>query len=141
MADPTPSRIIVCGSRDGYDVGIDVVERALTAFDRDISQVLHLIVGSFKGVDQIAWYWALRNERPCTIVHAEWSKHGKAAGPMRNERMLELFSVHAVLAFPGGTGTASMVSVARKHHIPLWHCNVRGQHWQWMRDEQEVGRG
>jgi hypothetical protein len=139
MADPTPSRVIVCGSRDG--IGPGLVERALGAFDRDISNVLHLIVGSHKGVDGDAWYWALKNERPCTIVPAEWNKLGKAAGPKRNERMPELFSVHAVLAFPGGTGTANMIDVARKHHIPLWHCSVRGQHWQWMRDEQAVGRG
>lgn len=135
----TPSRVIVCGSRDG--IGPGLVERALTAFDRDIAQVLHLIVGSHKGVDGDAWYWALKRELPCTIVPAQWTTLGKSAGPRRNERMLELFSVHAVLAFPGGTGTANMVSVARKNHVELWHCNVSGQHWQWMRDDQAVGRG
>ncbi len=136
---PDLSRFIVCGSRDGCGVG--VVERALTAFDRDTLRLEHVIVGSHRGVDGDAANWALRHERIITIVPAEWNRFGKAAGPTRNERMPQLFQVRGVLAFPGGAGTAGMVSIARREHIPLWHCLISGHHWQWRRELEEVANG
>lgn len=115
---------IICGSRNGLGV---LVERALGEFDRERFELTHLYVGSFQGVDQEAFYWALRNERPATVMPAEWKKYGSIGGPVRNERML-LMSARAVLAFPGGKGTASMVGIARRHFIPVWRW--AGAEWR-----------
>jgi hypothetical protein len=43
---------------------------------------------------------------------ADWEKHGKAAGPLRNEEMLIDYKPKRVIAFPGGKGTADM-----KHRV------------------------
>lgn len=40
-------------------------------------------------------------------------KHGRAAGPIRNQQMLDEGKPHLVVAFPGGTGTADMVRRAQ----------------------------
>jgi hypothetical protein len=44
---------------------------------------------------------------------ADWQKHGKAAGPIRNRQMLEDGKPDLVIAFSGGRGTANMISQAR----------------------------
>lgn len=52
---------------------------------------------------------------------AEWDKHGKAAGPIRNQKMVDLGAT-VCLAFPlpGSRGTAHCMSAARKASIPVW---------------------
>jgi hypothetical protein len=44
---------------------------------------------------------------------------GKAAGPIRNQRMIDEGKPDLVIAFPGGRGTADMVSRAKKAGIPV----------------------
>ena len=58
---------------------------------------------------------------------AEWGRHGRAAGPIRNRELLKQAIARAVahtspvdqvsvlvVAFPGGAGTASLVQQARR---------------------------
>jgi hypothetical protein len=45
---------------------------------------------------------------------ADWAKHGRAAGPIRNKQMLEEGKPDLVVAFPGGQGTANMMSQVRE---------------------------
>ena len=44
---------------------------------------------------------------------ADWNAHGRAAGPIRNKRMLDEGRPELVVAFPGGRGTANMVKQAK----------------------------
>ena len=55
------------------------------------------------------WYG---NEFP-----ADWAKHGKAAGPIRNAEMLTEFLPDYIVAFPGGKGTADMLRKAEKARV------------------------
>jgi len=50
---------------------------------------------------------------------AEWHRHGKRAGPIRNQRMLEEGQPDLIVAFPGGHGTADMVRRARQAGIEV----------------------
>jgi len=43
---------------------------------------------------------------------ADWSRHGKSAGPIRNRQMLIEGRPDIVVAFPGGKGTANMIKQA-----------------------------
>ena len=47
------------------------------------------------------------------VAEADWAKHGRKAGPIRNQRMIDEGRPDLVVAFPGGTGTADMVERAR----------------------------
>jgi len=84
-----------------------------------------LIVGDASGADCIAADIA-RLEIPFEVkVHrAAWGKHGKAAGPMRNQRMVDQ-KPDVCLAFPTvsedtpGSGTWDAVRRARKAGIPV----------------------
>jgi hypothetical protein len=58
-----------------------------------------LIVGDARGADQNARYWARRvGHVPLQVFHADWEKHGKRAGILRNLDMLAE-EPDAVLAF------------------------------------------
>lgn len=64
--------------------------------------------------DYCGYMWALRVGIQTATMAANWSKHGKAAGPIRNEAMAKLGEAIGaiVIAFPGGRGTADMISRA-----------------------------
>lgn len=55
-------------------------------------------------------------ERP---FPADWVTLGKAAGPIRNQQMLDEAKPDWVVAFPGGNGTADMVRRARKAGVKI----------------------
>lgn len=56
---------------------------------------------------------------------AEWHKHGRAAGPIRNRRMLDEGKPDLVVSFPGGRGTANMVTQAIDAGIPVARIEVK----------------
>lgn len=72
-----------------------------------------LIQGGASAVDTFAKAWGRKHP---TIeryeCRADWDNHGRAAGPVRNARMLE-WKPDIVIAFAGGRGTADMVRRAK----------------------------
>lgn len=80
---------------------------------------VRIITGGAKGVDSAAIDWAVVNWCEFKEYLADWRKHGKAAGPIRNQQMLDEEKIDLVVAFPGGSGTADMVRRARKAGIPV----------------------
>jgi hypothetical protein len=106
-------RLIVCGGRDFSDQ-----ETLFYVLDGVIDRTSLLITGGAPGADSLAERWARLRCVPCYIVAADWEKHGKAAGPIRNKRMLEL-KPDMVIAFPGGKGTANMVMQARAKGVKV----------------------
>jgi hypothetical protein len=111
-------RILVTGGRDYTDQ--TEVDNALDAVHRKHGITL-LIEGGARGADRLARSWARRNNVLLCTFEAEWGKYGKAvAGPLRNGRMLSEGRPEAVVAFPGGAGTADMVAKAEAARVPVW---------------------
>lgn len=127
--------VLVCGGRDYSD-------RAKLAYE--LSRLEHehgkpfrgLIHGAARGADTLAAEWqsarirAVRNKERGTEglptdlwtagYPADWDKHGPAAGPIRNQHMLDSNpGIELVIAFPGGVGTADMVRRAKAKGIPV----------------------
>jgi len=98
-------RVLVCGGRDYND-------RAVLWYRLDSlgpPEVSAIISGMAPGADSLAAEWAKRFGFPLHAFPADWKKHGRAAGPIRNQRMLDEGKPDIVLAFPGGRGTADMI--------------------------------
>ena len=116
-----PRLAIVCGSRRCTAPGREIVWRSL-------SEIMpgFIIQGGADGVDRAAKEWAEKNGVPCATVAANWDFHGKAAGPIRNGWMLRL-NPDVVIAFPGGSGTASMVKRARDAGVKVVEPCKEGQ--------------
>lgn len=80
---------------------------------------LEIATGGAPGADRLAQRWAEEKKLVPVIYVAEWGRLGKAAGPIRNRRMLDEFKPDLVVAFPGGTGTEGCVNEARARKIPV----------------------
>jgi len=111
-------RVIVCGGRD-YSDSL-AVERELDAlFCAAPMDTMIVIQGAAKGADELARAWAHRRLVEWKNYPADWRAHGKAAGPMRNQRMIDDGRPDLVLAFPGGRGTADMTRRAQAAGVPV----------------------
>lgn len=110
-------RVLVCGGRDFNDR--DFVWNSLCELDASHGPFQVVIHGCATGADQEAMGWAQCLGRKHTPFRADWRTHGKAAGPLRNQRMLDEGKPALVIAFPGGRGTADMVRRAKSAGLPV----------------------
>lgn len=116
--------VLVCGGREFNDYGYlrDALDNLFfsrgwhTEMDGDGNwlPVGRIIAGKARGADTLAIDWAVNNWIDFQEFPADWDKHGKAAGPIRNQQMLDEGKPDLVVAFPGGRGTADMVRRAKK---------------------------
>ena len=118
--------LLITGGRDYSDA-----ETLYSTLDEILAQVkdrdqgLRIVHGGAKGADSLADQWATERGVYVTRVPADWNRQGRQAGFLRNQRMLDDYPIDGVLAFPGGTGTADMVSRAQKAQIPV--RRIRGE--------------
>ena len=101
-------KVIVCGGRNYSDR--DKVFATLDAIHA-ATPITILMHGNARGADGLADDWAMGKVKTVTFTPA-WEQHGRAAGPLRNQEMLDA-GPDLVVAFPGGKGTADMVRRAR----------------------------
>ena len=91
---------------------------ALDAIHRE-KTITRLIHGAARGADSLAAAWARSRGIPALAFPADWKQDGKAAGFIRNARMLRDGRPELVVAFPGGNGTAHMVKLARSAGVTV----------------------
>lgn len=111
-------RILVCGGRHYSDRVY--AWGWLDQLHYGVEPVTEVIHGSATGADEIASGWAKSRGIKETAVPANWHLYGRAAGPLRNHRMLEL-RPDRVIAFPGGRGTADMTRQALDAGVTVWY--------------------
>ncbi len=114
-------RLLVCGGRT-FDEKSWMFTRLAEALS--VCQDLHVIHGGAKGADECAGVVCEELAIPYTVYPADWQKHGKSAGHIRNELMLMQGKPHVVMPFPGGKGTGHMVMLAHKAGVPLVDVNA-----------------
>lgn len=103
-------RLVIAGSRSGSlsPNGRRWLDALLAA-----NRITEVVSGGAPGIDAAGEAWAASHSIPVSRFPADWRKHGRAAGPIRNEAMA--IYADAVALFPGGRGTASMRQQAQKH--------------------------
>lgn len=109
-------RVIVCGSRTWAHE--DEVYRVLSGLERNGLTIIH---GGARGADRMAHHWASQNEVKCEEYPADWNKHGRSAGPIRNRQMLDL-GADMVIAFRSegeSRGTDDMIRETKRRRIDL----------------------
>lgn len=112
-------RVLVCGGRnydgDGpWNHVMDVLGEVHMK-----TPISAIIEGGATGADSLARAWAKGHRVKCVTVPADWATHGRAAGPIRNRRMLFDFKPDIVIAFPGGRGTEDMIRQAEQLGIKV----------------------
>ena len=117
-------KVAVCGGRDFNHYGM--VCGALNAVHKKHGVTL-IIHGGCSGADQLSAEWAEGLDIPTRAYPADWEKHGRKAGPLRNQEMIDHGKPDALVAFPGGRGTADMVARAKTANIPIWEIAIEMQ--------------
>ncbi len=120
-------RAIVCGGRmygeshfsdgtprEGWELERHILVDVLSQLNID-----EMAQGGAKGADFWSKKWAEEHGVPCRTFKADWKRYHRAAGAIRNTWMLNEFAPGAVVALPGGNGTADMVKKARRANVPV----------------------
>lgn len=76
--------------------------------------ITEVLSGGARGADKLGERWAVDNDIPYELWLADWEKHGKAAGQIRNRQMAE--NAEALIAFWDGRsrGTKNMIDTAKE---------------------------
>lgn len=109
-------KVLVCGGRD-YDA--QKVEDWLDKFDLHGPNIDCIIEGGAMGADFGAQIWAMKCSKQLETYYADWDKHGRSAGPIRNKQMLTEGKPDLAVAFPGGKGTANMIKQAKEANVEV----------------------
>lgn len=115
-------RLLVCGSRDYYDVN-RMTEILCTIHEK--RPITVLIQGMARGADRMAREWAVNRGIPVEDYPVDVRIDGPwpAAGIKRNERMGRESKPDGGVAFFGpdytGTGTTHMVGFLKKMKVPV----------------------
>ena len=138
-----PARSLVIAAGGGRDLAWSHQRIAAELLARTGGRPVHLLLhGGARGADAAIGRAAQQLGWASLVMPAQWQLHGRAAGPIRNRELLEQAIARAeahsspgyqasvlVVAFPGGTGTASLVQQARRmasrSPVPISVAEVR----------------
>ena len=119
-------RIVVSGSRDyrNYGQQADVLDTLVIklqnqGFDKED---IEIVTGGCRGADELGERYAKESCIRCSIFPADWSKHRRSAGPIRNEQMAKYATETKpcyLVAFPIGEspGTRNMIKLAKRYGL------------------------
>jgi len=131
--------VLVCGGRDfgtsrkEFDFVFSTLDRIFLERgwyygepDGNWMPDVRIVHGGADGADRAADNYAVVNWTGLAEYKADWEVDGRAAGPIRNQRMLDEEHPDLVIAFPGGRGTADMVRRAKKAGVEVVEVEYEG---------------
>lgn len=102
-------KLIVAGGRDFTDT--ECMETAIRGLANDVytHKAISIVSGMAKGADSLGYFFAVRNHVAVYKFPANWNKHGRSAGMIRNKEMGDF--ADGLLAFWDGKsrGTKQMI--------------------------------
>ena len=109
-------KLIIAGGRDYYVNDADHLKLDEILVKENVTEV---VSGGASGADYGGELWAAKRGIPIKKFPANWYKHGKAAGFMRNTEMAAY--ADAVVLFPGGRGTEHMGQEATRTGLKIFN--------------------
>lgn len=107
-------RVCICGGRNFNDK-----EFSFEILDNLKDRNIIVVSGGATGADALGEQWAKLRDKQIEVFRADWKNNGRAAGPIRNQKMLDS-GIDLLVAFPGGSGTAHMVRICKEAGVLVW---------------------
>lgn len=106
-------KLAIIGSRSFNNYSL--LKETLSQYQHKIDLI---VSGAAKGADSLGEKWAYENNIKTLIFPADWEKHGKGAGLIRNHDIIK--NADCVLAFWDGEskGTQHAISLCEKYKKP-----------------------
>lgn len=108
-------KTIIAGSRD--IINFQTVESAIQESGFNISEV---VSGLARGVDTLAILYCKKYNLPWMEFPAEWDKHGKSAGYIRNQQMADYADALIAVWDGESRGTKHMIDIANKQGLKVY---------------------
>ena len=119
-------KVCVCGSRDftNYKIAHKVIYAYFTTFVEDWKVNGEIVSGCARGADSLGERFAKEYGLKCHRYPANWEKHGKSAGYIRNKEMADASDV--IIAFWDGKskGTKHMIDISVDMNKKVYVINV-----------------
>lgn len=110
------NRVIIAGSRSAV-YSKELGDKVMYLL-KDLTD-LEIVSGTARGADKIGEQIAKNNNIPVKRFPADWDKHGKSAGVLRNREMAQ-YGTHLILIWDGvSKGSKSMLEEARKRGLHI----------------------
>jgi len=114
-------KLIVAGSRSITDreMVFSKLDQITEHYLANHPEEIEVVSGGARGVDELGEQWAKARGFRLTVFPAQWAKHGKRAGYLRNEQMAE-YATHLVAFWDGQSrGTKHMIDIARRRGLQV----------------------
>ena len=108
-------KTIIAGGRTITDYSL-----VLSAIGESEFQISEVVSGMAPGVDTLAIQYAKENNLPLKEFHADWNKHKRAAGPIRNREMAEYGDALIAIWDGESRGTKNMIEEANKRGLHVF---------------------
>lgn len=110
-------KLLVCGSRtiNNSEWVFSEIEKYISESNLQYSDI-HIIEGEASGVDKISKQFAQSKNIPVIEMPADWKVYGRAAGPIRNERMVRLCDQCLILWDGKSRGTKNDINLCDKYN-------------------------
>ncbi len=108
-------KVIIAGSRTIQDYKLVV-----TAMQRCGFTVTKVVCGMATGIDRLGEQWAIANGIPVKEMPADWNRHGRAAGPIRNRQMAEYADAAVVIWDGKSRGSRNMINEMIRRDKPYF---------------------
>jgi len=109
-------RTIIAGSRSATAAQV----QAAMATCPWVDQITLVVSGTAPGADQAGEQWAEAHNLPVERYPADWTAHGRAAGPIRNRHMAGLADALVAVWDEQSPGTKSMIGYAGTRGLRIW---------------------
>ena len=110
-------KVVIAGSRTITNMALLEESIKFSVFNGKITEV---VSGTAIGADQLGEAWALKNDIPVTKMPADWNKHGKGAGHIRNADMAKYGDGAIVLWDGESKGALSMIKNIKRLKKPYF---------------------
>lgn len=111
-------KTIIAGCRDFNDYRW--LRKQVDYYILHKNPITEVVCGGAKGADALGEQYAIDNNITLTMFPADWDKHGRAAGPIRNRQMAEYGEVLIAVWDGKSRGTKNMIDEMNKLMKPVF---------------------